>query len=186
MTDEKASSAEISFVLVPTQSVGTSSDMKMKPFSIILILFCTLLAQATGWAGDPAPHLLVRDYVSQKILLDLPVRYGDSFTIRYIHSVDISPVFEVFRIEKGTGLVLEETYFRMFGAGMGHWQGHGILTHDGTWTRIQDINDKVGRFILRVGSKGVDHTILFGEQAINLSDIAAGRRVEIFVSGQGD
>ena len=160
--------------------------MKMKRLSITLILLCTLFIPASGWAGDVPPCLLVRDYVSQEILLDLPVCYGDSFTIRYIHSVDISPVFEVFRIEKGTGLVLEETYFRMFGAGMGHWQGHGKLTHDGTWTRIQDINNKLGRFILRVGSKGVDHTILFGEQAINLSDIAAGRRVEVFVSGQKD
>jgi hypothetical protein len=137
-------------------------------------------AAAAGWAKSP--QLCVRDCNAEKMLLKIPVEYGQSFTIRYIHSVDISPVFEVFRVEKGIGLVLEETYFRMFGAGMGHWQGHGQLVHDGKWTRIKAINDPVGSFILRIGSKGVDHTILLGEQAINLSEIAAGHRAEVFVS----
>jgi hypothetical protein len=140
-----------------------------------------LMAPATGWPGA-TPVLLVRDHQSKEIIMKTPLAYGQSFAIRYIHSVDHSPVFEVFKAKKGQGLVLKETYFRMFGAGMGHWEGHGKIVQEGQWIKIKDINQPLGSFILRVGSRGVAHTILMGDKEWNLSQRAAGRRVEVMIS----
>jgi len=112
--------------------------------------------------------------------MNLP--YGDTFTLRYIHSVDHAPVFEVFRAVRGKGLVLVETYFQMFGAGMGHWEGHGKIVQDGRWIKIKDINQPLGCFLLRVGTPGVDHTILYHGEEWNLSEKAAGRLVEVMIA----
>ncbi len=151
-----------------------------KIFTIFILCGITFVVHTASWAEN-SPQLVIRDHSSQKKIVEISIDYGETFTIRYIHSVDQSPVFEVFRVTKGDGLVLEETYFRMFGAGMGHWQGHGKLFQDGIRTRIKEINYKLGSFVLRIGSKGVDHTILFRDQEIHLSEIAAGHRVEVLI-----
>lgn len=127
------------------------------------------------------PLLCICDHSTGAVILRIPLDFEQSFTIRYIHSVDHSPVFEVFRVVKGTGIVLEETYFMMFGAGMGHWQGHGRLVQDGKWIKITDIHRPLGRFLLRVGSPGVDHTILLNGKEWNLSLMVPGRRVEVML-----
>ena len=153
----------------------------MRYFLLVIIVGLIPLTFTSVWSGS-RPVLLIRDHNTKEALLEIPVTYGQTFTIRYIHSVDKTPVFEVFRAVKGHGLVLEETYFRMFGAGMGHWEGHGKLVREGKWSKIKDIHWKLGSFLLRVGSTGVDHTILMDGGQWNLSRIAAGRRVEVMIS----
>lgn len=154
----------------------------MRRKNIILLTALLMLITATaGWSGD-APTLLVVDYSSQQILHEMPLTYGQPFTIRYIHSVDRTPVFEVFEARKGQGLVLKETYFSMFGAGMGHWEGHGEVVQEGPWTKIREINRPLDTFILRVGSPEVDHTLLVNGKEYHLSQSVPGRRVVVRVS----
>ncbi|MBN1104129.1 MAG: DUF1850 domain-containing protein [Deltaproteobacteria bacterium] len=152
-----------------------------REYFILFTAFLFLIVATTVRSGD-RPTLLVLDHKSKEIILKEPFAYGHSFTIRYIHSVDRSPVFEVFTAEKGEGLVLKETYFRMFGAGMGHWEGHGKIVQEDGWIKIQAINRSLETFILRVGSPEVAHTILMDEREWNLSQIAPGRRVVIMIS----
>ena len=154
----------------------------MKRYLFIVMAGLLTLIAATAVRAGGKPELLVCDHNSKEIILKTPLAYGQPFAIRYIHSVDHSPVFEVFTAKKGEGLVLKETYFRMFGAGMGHWEGHGKIVQEGQWIKIKDINQSLGSFILRVGSQGVAHTILIGNKEWNLSQRAAGRRVEVMIS----
>jgi len=154
--------------------------MRRKDFKIWAVLL--ILITSTPVRSGDLPALLILDYSSREVILREPLAYGGSFAIRYIHSVNRSPVFEVFRVEKGEGLILEETGFRMFGAGMGHWEGHGTVIREGDWTKIKDINRPLGSFILRVGSREVAHTVVVDDKEWNLSQIAAGRRVIIMIS----
>ncbi len=147
----------------------------------LLLLWASPARPASGHdAGCPeaatAPRLVVSDFTSGKIIASLPVRTGDRFVIRYIHSVDKTPIFEQFRLDEEKGIILEKTWFKMFGAGLGHWPGHGHLTQDRNWITISDINRPLGRFVLRIGSPGVDHTIIYHDREINLSHRAAGVR----------
>lgn len=147
---------------------------------ILLSLFLIL----TPGEADAGPQFLVRDFQTENEIIRLPIEYGQTITLGYIHSVDRSPVYEVFRIDKEKGLVLEETYFRVFGAGMGHWSGHGALEQDGEWTRIRKINRPIGAFFLRIGPIEVAHTIIYADHALNLSEIAPGKRVEVLVTDE--
>lgn len=143
------------------------------------VLFVTPVPAETQATAQTV--LLVRDHERHKDILKVPLCYGQTFTIRYIHSVDKAPVLEVFRAVKGKGLVLEETYFRMFGAGMGHWKGHGEVVGEGEWIKIKGIDHPLGSFLLRIGSPGVDHTVLLNGKTWNLSRMAPGRRVEVLL-----
>lgn len=155
--------------------------MRREYFIIMLTALLTFIIAPTVRPGD-TPALLVLDHGSNEIILRAPLDYDQSFVIRYIHSVNRSPVFEVFEAKRGEGLVLKETYFNMFGAGMGHWEGHGKLVQEGRWIKIKNINQTLGSFILRVGSQEVAHTILLGEKEWNLSQRASGRRTIVMIS----
>ena len=130
-----------------------------------------------GACRDTAPQLVVSHFSTGEEIASLKVQTGDHFTIRYIHSVDKTPVFEEFRLDQKKGLVLEKTWFKMFGAGLGHWPGHGNLTQDSQWIKIDNIEQPLNSFILRIGSLSVGHTIIYHEQEINLSRLAPGARV---------
>ena len=156
-------------------------------YRLLILIFFGLchLAPPPTWA-QTQPVLLVRSYDTQKTLLSIPLSYGQTLTLRYIHSVDRTPVFEVFTANRDHGLILEETYFRQFGAGMGHWPGHGKVISDGEWIRIINIHKALGRFVLRVGSPGVDHTLIMHGREWNLSKRASGCRVEILLASNNE
>lgn len=139
-------------------------------------VFCHAAAEGDRY------RLLIQDPETDAELLRLPLRADETFTIRYIHSVDHTPVFEIFEITPDGRLALNGTYFQMFGAGMGHWEGRGTLDFDGRWTWIRDIHEPLDAFILRVGAPTVNHTILYRDQEISLSQQWAGRRVRVTVA----
>ncbi|MEA3333904.1 MAG: DUF1850 domain-containing protein [Pseudomonadota bacterium] len=142
-------------------------------------MFCTIWLHSSlslGVGPDSAPQLIVSNFSTAEVIASLKIKSGDRFTIRYIHSVDKTPIFEEFRLDRKKGLVLEKTWFTMFGAGLGHWPGHGDLSQNSKWITIDNIEQPLGSFILRIGSLSVGHTIIYREQEINLSRLAPGTR----------
>ncbi|MBN2033974.1 MAG: DUF1850 domain-containing protein [Deltaproteobacteria bacterium] len=127
----------------------------------------------------PKPQLVIEDAKGGKKIAAFPLNWGEQFEICYIHSVDLTPVCEIFSLHWRHGIVLHETYFRKFGAGMGHWEGHGRVVDEGEWIKIKDIEKPLGRFLLRVGTQGVDHTLRIGNTTLNLSKTLAGRLVVV-------
>jgi len=127
----------------------------------------------------PTPWLVIEDIKAGREILTIPLVWRERFEICYTHSVDRKPVCEVFSLQRGKGIVLHETYFKMFGAGMGHWEGHGYVIGEGKWIKIKAIDKPIGNFLLRIGSRGVDHTLFASGQTINLTKKAEGRLVEV-------
>jgi hypothetical protein len=102
---------------------------------------------------------------------------GERFTLRYVHSVDRSPVWEEHSVDRNGTIYIQGERFVMFGAGMGHWEGHGTLTSRGPYQVIENIHKPLGHFVLRVGSENVDHTIIWRGQPVHLSKLAPGQAV---------
>jgi hypothetical protein len=127
----------------------------------------------------PTPWLVIEDIEARREILTIPLIWRERFEIWYTHSVDRKPVCEVFSLQRGKGIVLHETYFKMFGAGMGHWEGHGYVIGEGEWIKIKDIDKPLGSFLLRIGSRGVDHILSVKGNKINLTEQAEGRLVEV-------
>jgi hypothetical protein len=112
-----------------------------------------------------------------------PVRGGDPlalvllepderFTIAYVHSVEGTPIWETHSADARGTLFIEEEKYLKFGAGMGRMPGVGRMEMQGPYEVITDMHMPTGDFILRIGSPGVDHTLIHRGRALNLSALA--------------
>lgn len=74
-------------------------------------------------------------------------------------------------------IFIEEERYRTFGAGMGKMPGVGRLVRRGEDEVITDMHMPTGDFVLRIGSPGVDHTVLWRGTRTNLSSLAPHQAV---------
>jgi len=111
-------------------------------------------------------------------LLVLPMQAGERFTLHYYHSVEDAPIWEVHSLDKQGRIYIEEERYVKFGAGMGRMPGVGRMVHQGIYEIIEDMHSPTGDFVLRIGSPGVDHTILWRDTLTNLSAIAPHQAVQ--------
>ena len=105
-------------------------------------------------------------------LLVLPLDDGERFTIRYFHSVENTPIWETHSVDAAGRIYIEEERYLRFGAGMGRMPGVGRLVMRGPYEVIEDMHQPTGDFILRIGSTGVDHTVIWRGCETNLSAVA--------------
>ena len=102
-------------------------------------------------------------------LLVLPLRPGERFTIHYYHSVENAPIWEEHSVDVSGHIYIEEERYLKFGAGMGKMPGIGRMVRKGPYEAIEEMHMPTGNFVLRVGSPGVDHTIIWRNTRTNLS-----------------
>ena len=114
---------------------------------------------------------------SSRPLLVLPLETGELFTIHYVHSVENAPIWEVHSVDAEGRIYIEEERYRKFGAGMGRMPGVGRLVRRGEYEVITDMHMPTGDFVLRIGSPGVDHTLVWRGTRTNLSALAPHRAV---------
>ena len=105
-------------------------------------------------------------------LLVLPLQPEERFTIHYYHSVENAPIWEVHALDKNGRIFIEEERYLKFGAGMGRMPGVGRMVYREPYEVIEDMHMPTGNFILRIGSPGVDHTIIWRSTRTNLSALA--------------
>jgi len=102
---------------------------------------------------------------------------GERFTINYYHSVENAPIWETHSLDAQGRIYIEEERYLKFGAGMGKMPGVGHMVRKGRYEAIVDMHMPTGDFILRIGSPGVDHTIIWRGSRVNLSAIAPHQAV---------
>ncbi len=105
-------------------------------------------------------------------LLVLPLAPGERFTIHYFHSVENAPIWEIHSVDSRGRIYIEEERYLKFGAGMGRMPGVGRMVMRGPYEAIVDMHMPTGDFILRIGSPGVDHTVIWRGIRTNLSALA--------------
>ena len=106
-------------------------------------------------------------------LLVLPLQPGEHFTIHYYHSVENAPIWETHSLDKDGRIYIEEERYLKFGAGMGRMPGVGRMVHREPFEVIENMHMPTGDFILRIGSPGVNHTVIWRGTRTNLSETAA-------------
>lgn len=111
-------------------------------------------------------------------VLVLPLEAGERFTIRYYHSVENAPIWETHSLDRTGRIYIEQERYLKFGAGMGRMPGVGRMVHRGPYEVIEDMHMATGDFVLRVGSPGVDHTVIWRGHETNLSAILPHKAVQ--------
>ncbi|MDD2202207.1 MAG: DUF1850 domain-containing protein [Firmicutes bacterium] len=120
-----------------------------------------------------------------RVLYERTVSPGDEFGIVFTHSVAKTPVEERFRIAADNSMLLYETVYQDFGAGLPSEADEGAVMELGPFgIKITGIQRVIHRIPLRIG-RTTKQQIVFGDNTIDLTTIAEpGERVDILVAPQ--
>jgi len=132
----------------------------------------------TAWLTPGGLELRLTLVKENQPLLVLPIKATERFTIHYYHSVENAPIWEEHSMDEAGNIYIEEERYEKFGAGMGKMPGVGKMVKQGIYEVIKDMHMPVGNFILRVGSPGVDHTLIWRSHRYNLSRTIAHKAVK--------
>ncbi|MGI6783762.1 MAG: DUF1850 domain-containing protein [Aminivibrio sp.] len=90
---------------------------------------------------------------------------GESFAVRYTHSVQKTPVIEVYRLDYRQGLEVRETIYQDFGAGLPFLlEGRAVMETGDGWVRIRGINRPMREAVYRVGRFAEFHLLAGGKE----------------------
>lgn len=129
--------------------------------------------------------LVIRDTRSNQLVWSQPIKEGDSFAIRWIHSIHRSPVVEYYVI-RNQQLQLSEMTFADYGIGMESQlaPGEQLVMEDGDF-RIVNMNRLFPALHLFIGQVRANHTLLFQDNEIPFSTLdKPGSAVTIQVEKQ--
>jgi hypothetical protein len=123
--------------------------------------------------------LTLEHYQSGNTVLFFTIKPEDEFTVKWIHSVELTPWEEIFRIDEEYNMVLDRTRFQNFGAGVPDAIGTESYIKDGylTYGGIDQIMPLLPYGI----SNFAEHTFIFNDREYNLYEMVPdGDRINIF------
>ena len=117
-----------------------------------------------------SPALEISDSVSGRVYGRWPVSEGDEFAVEFIHSVNQSPVREVYKIESKKIQAVSVRFFS-FGAGMLSDIEEGqTMNRDGDAMIISGLSRRFTELDYIVGTVS-DHLLVAGGETISLKDL---------------
>ena len=118
--------------------------------------------------------------VSGEILYVEDVKPRDIFTVSYTHSVNKSPVDDVFEIQPDDSIMLKKTIFRSFGAGIPfELEGSQVLRSYDDRMELDNINRRVEQYLLFVGIVA-DHTFTMHGRQLHLNQLTQPQNTVCF------
>jgi hypothetical protein len=134
------------------------------------MIIITAAVFLSGCAQNPS-QLCLTDPEDGKVYAAYPMEEGDSFAIEFIHSVNKSPVKDVYTIQDGA-IWNERCIYYGFGAGVEEvlLEGETLSYGSNGEMIISGIHHRMDDMILVVGTIS-DHTLYLGEESISLREL---------------
>ena len=144
----------------------------MKKFVSIICITCAVIVLAGCiWPGQL--YLEIRTQQDGRLLSAGQVQNGSIVTLRFTHSVAKRPVDELWEVSEKRVLILRETIYDSFGAGLPTDLGPGEkMTIQEGWIRIYNMDRVLPSVNLAVGTVA-DHHLFYGAQQMRLGELAA-------------
>lgn len=150
----------------------------LKILAGIAALAVIALISWTMWNSGRG-ELLLRNADSGELYGAYPVRVGEQFSVGFLHSVNKSPVIDVYEIKKD-GIYVEKTIYYNFGAGVETELGEGeslSYGEDGSMV-VSGFDKKLSPLSYFVGTVS-DHTLEIAGESISLRELCGrSSRVE--------
>lgn len=147
-----------------------------KRFITAVIAFAVTAVTLFLSSCSEALHLVVYDTETNKIYRTFEVSEGSEFSVEFIHSVNKSPVVDVFVI-KDREIVADRTVYSAFGAGVQtfvedgqtlEYDEHGNMVVSGfniVFPEVKYIVGTVSDHVLRIEGESISLTELCGKNA---------------------
>lgn len=143
---------------------------KFATVAAAVMIFITAAAFLPGCSSGEM-SLVLSDPKSGQAYAAYPVEDGDTFSVEFIHSVNKSPVRDIYEIRDGEIWNTQCIYYG-FGAGVEEELGEGetLSYGDNGEMIISNIEKKMDSMVLVVGTIS-DHTLRIGQETISLRDL---------------
>ncbi len=115
------------------------------------------------------PVLTLKHFQGEQVLFSFYVKEGDEFTVKWIHSVELTPWEEIFRIDDQNEIVLDRTRFQQYGAGVPD-ECAGELCYEDGYIVYRNINQKIDSLPYGI-SDFAKHQFVFKDRTVNLYEI---------------
>ena len=155
------------------KNVQISSRLKAAAAAILVIA----AAIAIIWLTAPQA-LILQDAQSGKKIAAYALQDGETFSVTFVHSVNQSPVTEVYCAHDGA-LYVTQCIYSTLGAGVASTLEPGwTLTQngDGTWT-LSGLDTRMNDLVYIVGTVS-DHVLRIGTRTISLRTLC-GRNAHV-------
>ena len=148
------------------------------------MIFITAAAFLPGCSAG-GMELVLSDKESGQVYASYPVENGDTYAVEFVHSVNKSPVRDVYEIRAGEIWNTQCIYYG-FGAGVEEELGEGETLSYGENGEmiISNINKKMDNLVIVVGTIS-DHTLYLGDETISLRDLCGRSSKVLFTCQQG-
>lgn len=150
-----------------SQRKGTDGISTFPLFSKILAVAIILLLFSYLYKTD---YLVALDMKTSERLKAWRLSNGEYFTVRYTHSVQLTPVWETYEIQAGD-IILKETIFQSFGAGLPSTSPYDFEITDQGF-RLFNIDMKITDLVYRVGAVRANHVIIIRDREYPFLDFA--------------
>ncbi len=130
--------------------------------------------------------LEISDRKTGQILAVVPVHSGEQFTIRFTHSIAKTPVDEIFVIAPNQELIVTETIYESFGAGLPFDTENAeqrLITENGKY-RLTNLDRHLPEFLMAVGTVANHQLLINGKQIPFVQFAQPGESVRIRVRMQ--
>ena len=127
----------------------------------IAIIFSVLICIALYWWLIPLTIIVKTE---SGTCLTVPTRIGDTFSLRYTHSVHKTPVWENFVITGVDGLILTSTEYRSYGVGMPSLPSEGVFTQLDDRFILTNLNRSFSQIPIRVGPEAQLSLVHHGQE----------------------
>ena len=150
----------------------------MRKYSIaaVIIILITAVIVCVYSCVDKGEYLVLRDSETGKLYRRFDVSEGDEFSVEFIHSVNQSPVKDVFVIREGK-IYADRTVYSAFGAGVQteieegqrlEYDEEGNMVVSGfniEFPRVKYIVGTVSDHVLEISGESISLTELCGKNA---------------------
>ena len=131
-----------------------------------------------------APCLILKNGDTGRVIKSFSVEEGDEFSVTFVHSVNKSPVTDVYQLVNGDIYVVRTIYYA-FGAGVQAEIGEGQRLdygQDGSMI-VSGFNQRMDRLAYIVGTVS-DHTLQINGEKISLRKLCGRNTTVRFISGR--
>ena len=130
-----------------------------------------MLVAAIFFAVNCGGYLVAVNGDTGKVYGRWPIASNGRFSVGFIHSVNKSPVVDVYQIKNGK-IYVEQTIYYGFGAGVQTEieQGQTLTYGDDGSMIVSGFDTKIDPLLYFVGTVS-DHTLTIGEETISLRDL---------------
>jgi hypothetical protein len=119
------------------------------------------------------PALIITQGATMKDVGVFPLKIGEPFKLRYIHSIELTPVMEAYKIKPDFHLQLDSVEYSSFGVGLPEQitGDEKLELRDGKII-ITNMNRDLPCFDQEIGQVIANHTLLIKGKAIPLAELS--------------